>query len=113
MTVFMCVGGALLGLAIGIDSATTPIIACHFSMTVFMSVGGALLGLPIGMTCSWVVLDRVAQSWEARLGGPAGRLLAPLDEARRERALLMYGIPLVFALVGAATGYIVCMGLAL
>jgi hypothetical protein len=110
MTIFMC---ALLGLGIGIDGEVTRFITCHLSMTVFRCIGGAFLGLPIGMVGSWLVLDMMVQSWEAQqFGGPTIRLPAPLNDARYVRALVVYGIPLAFASVGAAAGYFLCMGMA-
>jgi hypothetical protein len=99
-----------LGLAIGmVDMGTTHLVTCHWWMSVFMCFGGASLALPIGMVGSWLALDMVARSWEAQSGGSAIRFPARLNDARLVQALIRYAIPLVFASVGAATGYYLCM----
>ena len=72
-------------------------------------VSGALLGLTVGMASSWLVLSVVTRSWEAQSGDPTIRLPAPLNDVHRVRALIIYGIPLAFASVGAGVTYYLCM----
>ena len=109
MTVFICFAGALLALAIGIDGGMTMLGRCDLTMTIFRCAGGAFLGLAIGMVVSWLLLDKLAQSWEVRLSDPTNRLPAPLNDTRRVGALILWVMPLVFASVGAATAYYLCM----
>ena len=86
---------------------------CDLTIAALMGGGGAFLGLAIGMVCSWLVLEMVVQSWEAQSGDPAIPLPAPLNDASRVRALILYGVPLVFASVGAGTAFYLCMAGAL
>ena len=85
------------------------LLRCDLTMSALMGAGGAFLGLAIGMVCSWLILEMVVQSWEAQMGDPTIRLPSPLNDVDRVRALILYGIPLVFASVGAGTAYYLCM----
>jgi hypothetical protein len=89
------------------------LVRCDLTIAALMGAGGAFLGLAVGMLCSWLILEMVVQSWQAQSGDPTIRLPAPLNDASRVRALILYGIPLVFASLGAGTAYYLCMAGAL
>ena len=89
-------------------TVTVHLIACHWWMAVFTGIVSAFLTLPISMVCSWLLLDMKVQSWEATLRGRA-RLPEFENRAQRERALILYAIPLALASVGYATGFHLCI----